>query len=317
MQRKGEQVQRGEQVGHALVAVPGFNLSWRPGAVLPVCLRPTDQQQAEPALGYTRAMDFQAIDLTVRRHVAHVVLNRPGTANVINADVARELMLAAIECDENPDVRAILIRSAGAMFSGGGDLKTFVSKGQGLPAYLKVTTTYLHGAISRFSRQSAPTVCAVQGFAAGGGFSLAISGDLVLASESAKFTMAYTKAGLTPDGASTYFLPRLVGLRRAMDLALTNRVLSADEALTWGLVSRVTPDDELVSTAENLAQELAEGATWALGTAKRLLHAGFNESLETQMEMETRAIADSVRTADGREGIAAFVEKRRPTFTGC
>ncbi|MDE0263161.1 MAG: enoyl-CoA hydratase-related protein [Bryobacterales bacterium] len=261
-------------------------------------------------------MDYSAIELSVKDHVAHLVLNRPERANVINAETSRELLAAAIECDENPDIRAVLIRANGPMFCGGGDLKTFVKHGDELPAYLKETTTYLHGAVSRLTRQSAPVVCAVHGFAAGGGFSLAISGDLVLASQSAKFTMAYTKAGLTPDGSSTYFLPRLVGLRRALDLALTNRVLSADEAVEWGLASQVVSDDDLVSEAEALAVSLAQGATWALGTAKSLLHGGFGESLETQMEMETRAIADSVRTHDGREGIRAFVEKRRPAFTG-
>lgn len=261
-------------------------------------------------------MEYRAIDFSVREHVAHLVLNRPKQANVINADVARELLSAAIECDENTDIRAVLIRGEGPMFSGGGDLKTFAAKGDALPGYLKETTTYLHGAISRLARQSAPTVCAVQGFAAGGGFSLAISADLLVAAESAKFTMAYTKAGLTPDGSSTYFLGRMIGLRRALDMALTNRVLTAAEGLEWGLVSRVCPDDQLVETAEELAVLLASGATWALGAAKELLHRGLTESLETQMELETRAIADAVRTEDGREGIAAFLEKRMPRFLG-
>ena len=267
-------------------------------------------------LRYTLAMEYQAIDFGVRDQVAHVVLDRPYQANVINADVAKELLAAAIECDENPNVRAVLIRGEGPMFSGGGDLKSFAKKGSALPAYLKETTTFLHGAISRFARQSAPTVCAVHGFAAGGGFSLAIASDLVVAAESAKFTMAYTKAGLTPDGSSTYFLARSIGLQRAMDMALTNRVLTAAEALQWGLISRVAADHELVEAAEELARRLASGATWALGTAKGLLHRGLTESLETQMELETRAIADAVRTADGREGISAFLEKRRPSFVG-
>ena len=261
-------------------------------------------------------MEYRAIDFTVRDQVAHLVLNRPGQANVINAEVARELLAAAIECDENREVRAVLIRGEGAMFSGGGDLKTFARKGDALPGYLKETTTYLHGAISRLVRQSAPTVCAVHGFAAGGGFSLAVASDLVIAAESARFTMAYTRAGLTPDGSSTYFLARLIGLRRALDMALTNRVLTAAEALEWGLISRVAGDDELVETAEELACRLASGATWALGAAKELVHRGLTESLETQMELETRAIADAVRTADGREGIAAFLEKRKPRFVG-
>ncbi len=261
-------------------------------------------------------MDYRAIRFSVQNHVAHLVLNRPESANVINLDVAKELMTAAIQCDEDPDVRAILLRGEGPMFSGGGDLKTFAKQREALPTHLKEVTTYLHGAISRFCRQSAPTVCAVQGFAAGGGFSLAICCDLLVAAESAKFTMAYTKAGLTPDGSSTYFLARQIGLRRAMDLALTNRILTASEALEWGLVSRVAADGEFLKVAEALARKLATGATWALGTAKKLLHQGLNESLETQMEMETRAIADAVRTADAEEGIRAFLEKRKPAFRG-
>lgn len=261
-------------------------------------------------------MAYRSLDFSVRDQVAHLVLNRPDRANVISAEVARELLEAAIECDENPDVRAVLIRGEGRMFSAGGNLKAFAEKEDRLPAYLKETTTYLHGAISRLVRQSAPTVCAVHGFAAGGGFSLAIAGDLVVAAESAKFTMAYTKVGLTPDGSSTYFLTRLVGLRRAMDLALTNRVLTAGEALEWGLISRVVRDEELVQAAEDLAKALASGPTWASGVTKELFHRGWTESLETQMELETRAIADAVRTADAQEGIAAFLDKRRPSFVG-
>lgn len=261
-------------------------------------------------------MESTAIKFSVSHNVGHIVLNRPNAANAINPDVAKALMMAAIQCDEDPDVRAILIRGEGPRFCGGGDLKLFAAQGDNLPSYLKQLTTYLHAAISRLVRQSAPTVCAIQGFAAGGGFSLAIASDLAIAAESAKLTMAYTKAGLTPDGASTYFLARLVGLRRAMDLTLTNRVLTAQEALEWGLLSRVVPDDELQESAEGLARRLASGATQSLGAAKDLLHRGLLESLESQMELETRAIADAVRSADGSEGIQAFVEKRKPDFRG-
>ena len=261
-------------------------------------------------------MRFNGIDFHVREHVAHVVLNRPKAANTINAEIAKDLMMAAIHCDEDPSVRAILIRGEGPMFCGGGDLKTFSTKGGELPGYLKETTTYLHGAVSRFVRQSAPTICAVHGFAGGGGFSLAIASDLVVAAESAKFTMAYTKAGLTPDGSSTYFLGRLIGLRRAMDMALTNRILTASEAHCWGLVSRVVSDGDLVEAAEGLACKLADGPTRAFGTTKELLHRGLSESLETQMELETRAIADAVRTDDAKEGIQSFLEKRKPNFIG-
>jgi len=202
------------------------------------------------------------------------------------------------------------------MFCGGGDLKTFSTKGDGLPQYLKEVTTYLHAAVSRLTRTDAPVIAAVHGSAAGAGMSLACAADIVIAGEGAKFTMAYTKAGLTPDGSSTYFLSRIVGLRRALDLALTSRVLTAAEAMELGIVTRVVPDAQLLEEARNLAATFAAGPTRALGATKRLLHEGWTGTLETQMELETRAIADMARTHDAREGIAAFVAKRAAKFTG-
>jgi 2-(1,2-epoxy-1,2-dihydrophenyl)acetyl-CoA isomerase len=163
---------------------------------------------------------------------------------------------------------------------------------------------------------NAPVIAAVQGAAAGAGMSLACAADIVVAADTAKFTMAYTRAGLVPDGSSTYFLPRIVGLRRALDLALTSRVLTAAEAESLGIATRVVPEAGLLETALAIATELARGATQALGATKRLLHAGWTGTLETQMELETRAIADVARTGDAREGIAAFAAKRQPSFRG-
>src|SRR4029077_6804395 len=191
----------------------------------------------------------------------------------------------------------------------------FAAQGN-LESYLREITTYLHLAVSRFARLDAPVIAAVHGAAAGGGFSLAIACDLVLAAESATFLMAYTKIGMAPDGGSTYFLPRLVGLKRAMELTLTNRVLSAREACEWGLVTEVVPAEKFSQRAEELASSLAQGPTRAFGSAKRLLHSGWNQSLETQMELESRAIAEAGGTADGKEGIKAFVEKRKTKFSG-
>ena len=225
-------------------------------------------------------------------------------------------MYATLECDENPAVRAIVLTGKGRMFCGGGDLKTFSTKGDALPHYLKEVTTYLHAAISRLTRTDAPVIAAVHGSAAGAGMSIACACDFVLSADNAKFTMAYTKAGLVPDGSSTYFLSRVVGLRRALDLALTNRVLSAEEAMGLGIVTRVVPEAKLFDEANALAATFAAGPTRALGATKRLLHAGWTGTLETQMELETRAIADIARTSDAREGIAAFAAKRPAKFTG-
>jgi len=148
------------------------------------------------------------------------------------------------------------------------------------------------------------------------GMSFAISGDLVLAAESASFTAAYTAAALSPDGAMTYLLPRFIGLLRTKELMLTNRRLSAKEALEWGLVNRVTPDAELMQEAEKLARTLAAGPTRSFGSVKKLLCGTYSESLETQMELEARGIADISKTADAREGVGAFLARRKPVFTG-
>ena len=261
-------------------------------------------------------MSDQTVLLEKSDDVATVTLNRPDAANGIDLPTGKALMAAALDCDEDPAVRAVVLTGAGKMFSAGGDLKSFAGFGDTLPARLKELTTYLHAATSRFARMDAPLICAVNGTAAGAGFSLAIAGDLVLLAESAKLTMAYTGVGLSPDGSSSWYLPRLLGLRRAQELMLTNRRLSAAEALEWGLVNEVVPDAELADRARALATQLASGATRAFGTVKKLLATTFQESLETQLELESRGIADNARGADGREGIAAFVAKRKPEFRG-
>lgn len=261
-------------------------------------------------------MTYSTLLFDVKDHVAHVTLNRPEAANSLNLDLARDFMHAMLQCDEDDAIRAVVLTGAGRMFCAGGDLKGFAAQGEHLSYHMKEVTTYLHAGISRMTRMNAPVVVAVNGAAAGAGMSLACACDLVLAGASARFTMAYTRAGLTPDGSSTYFLPRIVGLRRALELTLTNRTLTAAEACDWGIVTKVVPDADLLTEASSLAMILASGATRALGAAKRLLHDGFSESLESQMEAETRAIAAMSRTSDGREGIAAFLEKRTAAFMG-
>lgn len=251
----------------------------------------------------------------VRENVAHITLNRPQSGNALDVEMARELAAAALECESNREVRAILLSGAGKSFCAGGDVKVFAAQQQ-LPRYLREITSHLHLAVSRFARLDAPVIAAVHGSAAGGGFSLAISCDLILAAESAKFLMAYSKIGMAPDGGSTYFLPRLVGLKRALELTLTNRVLSAAEARDWGIVTEVVAPALLAARAEELARSLAQGPTGAFGSAKRLLHGGWNQTLETQMELESRAIAEAGGTEDGWEGIRAFVEKRKAKFNG-
>ena len=261
-------------------------------------------------------MSFETLLYETRDGVAYITLNREDTANAINLAMGRDLMSAALDCDEDPGVRAVLIRAQGKIFCAGGDLGGFSSAGEAMPRLLKELTTYLHAAISRFARMDAPVVAAVNGSAAGAGFSLACASDLLVCGESAKFTLAYTRVGLTPDGSSTYYLPRLIGSRRALELMLTNRVIGSAEALAWGLVNRVVPDDKLAEASESLARKLATGPTLAFGGVKKLLLSSANESLETQMELEARAISDAARTSDAQEGVQAFLAKRSAKFTG-
>jgi 2-(1,2-epoxy-1,2-dihydrophenyl)acetyl-CoA isomerase len=260
---------------------------------------------------------YQTLNFEVRGHVAHITFNRPDSANSLNLDLARELSDAARRSSESPDVRAVLLSGAGRMFCAGGDLKSFAAESPGeLPGYLERVTHFLHKAISTFAHMNSPVVAAVQGSAAGAGFSIVCACDFVLAAESARFTMAYTRAGLTPDGSSTYFLPRIVGYRKALDLFVRNAALSAREAADINIVTRVVPDAELMVEAEKFAAELADGPTMAVGGVKRLLLDSANNTLDAQMARETEWIVDVCQSRDAREGMAAFLAKRPPKFTG-
>lgn len=250
-------------------------------------------------------------------NVADVVFNRPNAANAINLDLAREFSDAIRICAEDPAIRAVVLRGAGKLFCAGGDLRDFSTQSPALlPGYLERVTHFLHRAITTFAHMSSPIVAAVHGSAAGAGFSIACACDFVVAAESAKFTMAYTKAALTPDGSATYFLPRIVGYRKALELAISNTVLSADEAQALGIVTRVVPDSDVIAAATAMATELAAGPTGAYGGVKRLLLASSSNSLEAQMAREAEWLSSMAKTKDAREGIAAFLAKRAPKFGG-
>ena len=261
-------------------------------------------------------MKLETLLFSIEDNIATITLNQPDAANAMNPTMARELSQLAIACDESADVRAVVIRASGKMFCAGGDLGAFSEAGDEVSALIKEMAGDLHMGISRLSRMDAPVIAAINGTAAGAGFSLAIAADLTVSVDSAKFVMAYTNAGLSPDGSSTYFLPRRIGDRRARELMLTNRVLSAQEALDWGIINQVVSEDELDSSITALAATIAAGPTRAFGQVKSLLNSSFDNGLETQMELESRGIAAMSSTADGKEGIAAFLEKRKPKFTG-
>ena len=261
-------------------------------------------------------MELQTMEYEVDGNVAHVNFARPEAANAVNPIFCRELKSVMSEVEADDSVQAVSVTAEGKVFCAGGDLKEFNAAGEGLPGVVEAMLKDLHEAIYIMNAIPKPFVAGIQGAAGGAGMSLVSAFDLVVSGESAKFTMAYTKVGLTPDGTSSYFLSRHIGLRRMLDLTLTNRVLSAVEAEAWGLVNRVVPDEEIAEATIALAQQLANGAPNAAGTAKTVIYQGYESSLEEAGDFEAENIVRAAGTNDGQEGIAAFVERRDPDWTG-
>jgi 2-(1,2-epoxy-1,2-dihydrophenyl)acetyl-CoA isomerase len=253
------------------------------------------------------------VRLEIREHVAHLTLARADAANTFNLQVGREFAAAAYAIRKDSSVRAVLLQGEGKNFCFGGDLRGMMAAGGDVNAYLSELTTDLHAGLVHLARANAPVVAAVQGSAAGAGLGLVLAADLAIAGKSAKFTAAYTAVGLTPDAGGTFLLPRAVGYKRAMEMLITNRVLDAQLALEWGLVNQVVEDAQLADTAASLAARLAAGPKGAYGTVKRLL-AESEPGWEAQLAREGRTIAGRAETAEGREGIAAFLAKRTPKF---
>ena len=252
----------------------------------------------------------------VKDNVGYIHFSRPEGANAVNPAFCRDLKNVMLEIESDDDVRSVAVTAEGKVFCAGGDLKEFNAAGPDLPEVVAAMLEDLHDAIYKMNEIPKPFVAGVQGAAGGAGMSLVSAFDLVVSGESAKFTMAYTKVGLTPDGTSSYFLARHVGLRRMLDLTLTNRVLSATEAETWGLVNRVVADEDIASAAAALAQELASGAPNAAGDAKTVIYRGYESALADAGDFEAQNIVRAAGTNDGQEGIAAFIERRDPKWTG-
>lgn len=253
--------------------------------------------------------------LAIAEGVATVTLNRPAVLNAFDAAMARAFLERVEAMAERDDIRAILIKGEGRGFCAGGDVSQFTSGGDAKAA-VEAIIQPLHAGLALLASLPAPTLACLHGPVAGAGFSLALACDLAIAADTAKFTMAYARIGATPDGSGTFHLPRLVGMKKAKELALLGDAITASEARELGLVNRVVAADALASETQALASRLAQGPTQAYARIKRLLEASQGASLAEQLEAERQAFLASTQTADFREGITAFLAKRPARFTG-
>lgn len=248
--------------------------------------------------------------------VAGIVLARAGAGNAVSLAFCQAFHDAVETCAADRSIRAVLVRAEGPSFCVGGDLAEFEAKGEQRPAHLAALAPVFHAAQARLMTLSAPVVVAVNGAVAGAGLGLALCGDIVVAAQSARFTLAYTAIGLSPDGGSTHLLPRLIGLRRTQELMLTNRRVDAAEALALGMVTEVVADRDLETHAQALARRLADGPTQAFAVVKRLLSLTFDRDFRAQTDDEGEQIARLSGGADAAEGIQAFFARRPPVFNG-
>ena len=255
----------------------------------------------------------QPLSVERRSAAAWLILNRPEAGNAIDVALAEALRAAAAELSGDASARVVVITGAGARFCAGGDIRAFGASASA-PEAIDAITSRLHPAIEALLALPKPIVTLVNGAAAGAGLGLALLGDIVLAGRSAHFTSAYTAIGLTPDGATSWLLPRLAGLRRAQELVFTNRRVSADEAADMGMITRVVDDDQLAPEGEKLVEELASSAVGAFGAARGLLLDSFAANLHDHLALEARSIASRAASPEGQEGIASFLEKRKPRY---
>jgi 2-(1,2-epoxy-1,2-dihydrophenyl)acetyl-CoA isomerase len=302
---------RGRQSGAALDAAFAHLITIEAGRIRAL------EQYTDTARWREAAGPLRTVLLDFKDGVATLRLNRPDKGNAIDPDMAADLAEAATQISERADVRAVLIAGSGPNFTVGGDLGVFAETArEQLPNRLRRMIDSYHLAIERLTSIDPPVVAAVRGGAGGGGLGLLYAADIVVAADDARFALGYGALGLTADGGNTWFLPRMVGMRQAQQLFLLNRRLTAQEALAFGLVSRLAPSDAVEAEAAALAANLAVGPTRAYGAVRRMLRQSFETGLSDQLEAEKESIVAASRSDDAREGIAAFIGKRRPQFRG-
>lgn len=249
--------------------------------------------------------------------IARLRLNRPKASNGLDVPLLKALHAAILSCHSESGVRAVIITGEGRNFCAGGDIRTFASKGEQLPEYLREATAWLQLAVAALIQLEVPVISAVHGFAAGGGgFGLVCASDFVIAADNASFMSGAVRVGMAPDAGVSVTLTQLVGFRKAAEILMTNPTLSAAEALDIGLLTKVVPEADLEREAVEYARQFAQTAPKAIGATKRLLWAGIGATVTNQLPEEARVVSELSGTADSREGLAAVIERRSPLFTG-
>ena len=257
---------------------------------------------------------MEYIQFSIENAVARLTFDRPQVFNSMHHAMRQEILSALYLCEKDPDVRAVYITGNGKAFCAGEDLQE-VTDPNG-PSLAEIISTGYNPIVLKIRTMEKPVVCAVNGVAAGAGANIALACDITVATQSASFTQAFSKIGLIPDSGGTWTLPRLVGLQRATALMMLSEKITAPEAAAMGMIWKVFPDETFADDSLKIAETLAAMPTRGLGLTKRALNQAFTNDFEGQLQVEDELQTVAGQTRDYREGVAAFLEKRRPVFVG-
>jgi 2-(1,2-epoxy-1,2-dihydrophenyl)acetyl-CoA isomerase len=256
-----------------------------------------------------------SIQLKIENKIAYITLNRPEVFNSFNREMALLLQDTLDFCETNSEVRAIVLSGNGKAFCAGQDLKEVTSPELN-PGFKKILEEHYNPIILRIRNIEKPIIAAVNGVAAGAGANIALACDIVIANEKASFIQAFSKIGLIPDSAGTFFLPRLIGFQKASALMMLGDKIGAEEAERLGMIYKSVPSEEFQETINKLALKMANMPTKALGLIKKTLNQSLTNNLEAQLDLESKYQIQAAGSEDYQEGVAAFIEKRKPNFKG-